>query len=243
VGIISALDASSLASLDTTEINANRNRVIDLTFHGVGNPGRELEPNEHAVWIKREMFTAILDTAIDRNDVVLTFDDGNDSDVEYALPALLERGLRATFFIVAERVGERGFLDRNALRELASAGMLIGSHGLRHRPWRRLSDDERYEEFVEARRFLELLVGRPVIDAACPYGAYDRRTLAGLRREGYRRVFTSDGGCADRTAWLQPRNSLVNGVSEDCIERIAAAEQSRFGRAVRASKRMVKRWR
>src|SRR4051812_25578445 len=113
-------------------------RAINLTFHGIGNPERPLEHGESDVWIRREQFLALLDSVEGRDDVRITFDDGNASDVEHALPALQARGLKATFFVVAGRLGEPRFLDAADVKALAAAGMTIGCHGMRHRPWRGL---------------------------------------------------------------------------------------------------------
>ena len=111
---------------------------MTLTFHGVGEPPRVLDRGEADVWVSKKRFAALLDAAAERNDVRITFDDGNVSDLEHALPALRARGLEATFFIVAGRIGTPGFVDASGVRQLAAAGMEIGSHGMRHRPWRRL---------------------------------------------------------------------------------------------------------
>ena len=61
--------------------------------------------------------------------VVITFDDGNESDALIALPELVKRNLKAFFFVVGGRIGLPHYLDRVALRDLISAGMEIGSHG------------------------------------------------------------------------------------------------------------------
>ena len=122
------------------------------------------------MWLSSARFLGVLDSVADRPDVRITFDDGNASDVEYALPALNERGLRATFFVVAGRVGMPGFVDEGGLRVLTSAGMTIGCHGMRHRPWRALDECSLCEELVEAKRVLEGIVRHPVTEAACPFG-------------------------------------------------------------------------
>ena len=49
------------------------------------------------------------------------------SDVEIALPRLVERGLRAEFFVLAGLLGTPDRLDRDGVRELLTAGMSIGS--------------------------------------------------------------------------------------------------------------------
>lgn len=213
--------------------------VWNLTFHGVGAPPRRLAPDEAAVWLTVEQLHAALDAIDGRDDVRLTFDDGNASDVEHALPALLERGRRAAFFPLVGRLGSPGSLSAADVRTLADAGMTIGSHGIHHRDWRRVGDDELAEELRGSRLALERLTGRPVTAASCPFGSYDRRVLAGLRRQaGYGLVFTSDGGPADPRAWLQPRTTL----RADGGGRPPAASGA-AGTAVRRVKRLVKRWR
>jgi len=113
-------------------------KSINLTFHGVGELERDAEPGEERTWLELDSFTSVLDSVVDRPDVHISFDDGNASDVTHGLPALLSRGLRATFFVVAGRLDMPGFLGAGGVRTLADAGMTIGCHGMRHRPWRRL---------------------------------------------------------------------------------------------------------
>jgi peptidoglycan/xylan/chitin deacetylase (PgdA/CDA1 family) len=217
-----------------------RQRAINLTFHGIGSAGRRVEADEAGVWVTPERCLALLDAAVDRGDVRLTFDDGNASDVEHALPALRERGLTATFFVVAGRLGMPGYLDDTGVRELAAAGMGVGCHGMRHRPWRRLDQGALDEELVEAKRRLEAIVERPVTQAACPFGAYDRRTLRALRRYGYREVYTSDRGTARPDSWLRPRNTVHEDDGPDLLERIERSERPAYRTLRPRAKRMAK---
>jgi peptidoglycan/xylan/chitin deacetylase (PgdA/CDA1 family) len=217
-------------------------RRINLTFHGIGTPERPLEPGEERFWLDLDRFESVLDSVVGRSDVGITFDDGNVSDVEHALPQLRRRSLTATFFVVAGRVGAPGFLDQGGVRALAEAGMGIGCHGMRHRPWRGLDDRALWDEVVEARRQLEEVVGRPVIEAACPFGAYDRRVLRFLRTHGYRRAYTSDRGTAEVGDWIQARNTVGPGHAVGVIDHVLA-EASTHTVLRRRVKRAVKRWR
>jgi peptidoglycan/xylan/chitin deacetylase (PgdA/CDA1 family) len=185
--------------------------VLNVCFHGVGTPARELEPGEAPYWVSEDSFHAILDELASWPSVRISFDDGNASDVQIGLPALVERGLRADFFVLAGRLGTAGSLDRDAVRELRENGMTIGSHGMQHRSWRAMAPSTRDAELVAARDRLAEAAGAPVDAAACPLGRYDRRLLADLRRLGYRRVFTSDRRPARPGAWLQPRYSVRDG--------------------------------
>jgi peptidoglycan/xylan/chitin deacetylase (PgdA/CDA1 family) len=212
-------------------------RLINLTFHGIGEPPRPLDDGEAGVWVSRERFEAVLDAVVTRDDVRITFDDGNASDVEIGLPALQERGLTATFFVVAGRLGQPGFLSAAQLHELTAAGMRIGNHGMHHQPWRGLGDAELTEELDTARAALEDAIGTPVDEAACPFGSYDRRVVAALRRIGYRHVFTSDRGTVVGSEWLQARNTIASGDAPGVLDDIAAPTLA--GRA----KQTLKRWR
>ena len=214
-------------------------RAINLTFHGVGATDRRLDDGEAAVWVGTERFHAVLDAVRDRDDVRITFDDGNASDLEHGLPALLERGMTGTFFVVAGRLDEPGYLSAADVRALAGAGMTIGSHGMRHRPWRGLGDAALDEELVAAKAALEQVLGVPVTEAACPFGAYDRRVLAGLRRAGFRRVYTSDRGAARRDDWIQARTTIHAGDDGETVQRVLTPRDSLRRRA----KLTAKRWR
>jgi peptidoglycan/xylan/chitin deacetylase (PgdA/CDA1 family) len=218
-------------------------RLINLTFHGVGDPDPGLPADEAATWIGHDRFLAVLDAVAGRSDVRISFDDGNASDVEHALPALYSRGLHATFFVVAGRLGQPGFLGEADVRKLSTAGMIIGCHGMHHRPWRRLDDDQLREEMLDARGRLERVVERPVTEAACPFGAYDRHVLKVLRQCGYRHVFTSDRGTVRAEDWLQPRNTVHASDDAHLLERIARLERGPRRALTRRATLTAKRWR
>lgn len=220
--------------------------MINLCFHGVGVPRRELEPGEGPYWISADFFTNVLDVVAAAPQVRLSFDDGNASDVEIALPALTGRGLTASFFPVADRIGQVGSVDPEGLRRLRDTGMTIGSHGMRHRPWRGMSDEQLSEELVDARRIIAEASGADsaeVAEAACPLGRYDRRVLARLRRLGYHRVFTSDRARARRSAWLQPRYSLRRADDLASVRSLLSDPPVLRDRIVGSARITAKRWR
>lgn len=190
---------------------------VNLTFHGLGPVPRAIDAGERAVWAETPAFHAILDVVAAEPGVRVTFDDGNASDHDVALPALSERGLTATFFVLAGHLGGTGYLDAAGVRALAAAGMKIGSHGMDHRSWRGLSPADTERELGDARRLLEDLCGEPVDEASCPFGAYDRGVLEKLRRHGYRRVYTSDRLPVRAQEWFQPRFTIHAGDDADVV--------------------------
>lgn len=218
-------------------------RVVNLTFHGVGRPPRALEDGESAYWLSVEEFVPILDAVGGRPDVRLTFDDGNASDADAVLPQLANRGFCARFFVPAAYVGAAGFLEAARLREIAAAGMTVGSHGMWHRSWTGLADAELTDEVVAAKDRLEQVLGDRVDEAACPFGAYDWRVLRTLREAGFRHVFTSDRGASARSAWLQARNTVRRGDSPEDVLRLVDRRVGAIEELARNVRLAVKRWR
>ncbi|SDU50340.1 polysaccharide deacetylase family protein [Jiangella alkaliphila] len=216
--------------------------IIHLCFHGIGTCEREREPGEARYWITEPTFHRLLDEAAAHPHVRLSFDDGNASDAAVALPALRERGLRATFFALAGRLDDPVSLSAAELEELRAAGMTIGSHGWAHVPWRGLSPADARRELIDAREALAAASGAPVTEAALPLGRYDRRLLGRLRGAGYDAVYTSDRFPARPGSWLQARYSVT---AADTVASVRSVMTHRPGpRDVRnAVVSTIKRWR
>jgi len=218
-------------------------RSANICFHGIGTACRELEYGEDRFWIGIDAFRRILDEVVSWPDVRLSFDDGNSSDTEIALDELCERGLTATFFVLAGRLGGAGSLSENDVSELCRRGMGIGTHGMDHRSWRGMDEATRHRELVEARQRISEIARVHIDEAALPLGQYDRKLLADLRRLGYVAVHTSDRHPARRDAWLQPRFSVRVDHTPESL-RSEALGASTFGRrAFVAAKGVIKRLR
>ncbi len=213
-----------------------------LTFHGIGEPPVAVTEEESQVWIPEDWFEAILEAAAEPH-VHLTFDDGNASDFQIAFPALVERGMTGRFFPLSGRTDSPGYLSAEQIVELDRAGMTIGSQGVHHEPWRTLGEEELRIDLMESRRALAELTGREVIEAACPFGAYDRRVLAALRAAGYTRVFNSDGGMCRAGAWLSARTTVSRELPLEHWVRLVSVDGSHRPGPVAIGKRIVKRLR
>jgi peptidoglycan/xylan/chitin deacetylase (PgdA/CDA1 family) len=218
-------------------------QVFILNFHRLGEAGRRLDRNDDPYCTDPSFFAAILKTVRGRPDVLVTFDDSYESDYLVALPLLEACGMTARFFVVAVRVGQKGFLSTKQIQSLYAAGMTIGSHGMYHRKWPALSDEELHEEVVEARDRIEQIIGARVVEAACPFGGYNRRVLERLRASGYDRIYTSDGGPAAARSWIQPRNTIVQGDDLGRVLSLVSEVPSGPKAAWRQLKLGLKRWR
>lgn len=218
--------------------------VLNLCFHGIGRPRRDLEEDEDLIWVDEAQFDELLDIVCRYPSIRLTFDDGNASDAAIALPALRRRSLTAGFFVISGRLDQPGSLSSAEVRTLAREGMTVGSHGIRHVPWRAVEDEELRRELAESAEAIGAAAGQPIRTVAFPFGSYDRRVLSAVRRHGFSRAYTVDGGSARLDAWLQSRYTVRAADTPADIERLACSPRGgAVPAAVRTAKSFVKRWR
>lgn len=122
----------------------------------------------------------------------VTFDDGHISNFEYALPALVSRGLSARFFITVGWTGKKpGYMGWHELRSLHEAGQQIGAHGWSHALLTRCAPADFEVELGKAKSILEDKLGTPITSMSLPGGRFNRRVLAACGEAGYTQVYTS----------------------------------------------------
>ena len=131
----------------------------------------------------------------DRGLVGLTFDDGYQDFVIYAMPVLQQYGFTATAFVLAGRLGGQDVWNRPApvkalltadqVCQAAESGMEIGSHGLDHVSLPEADDTRLSAETVRSRAILRELIGQQIRGFAYPYGHVDARVVKAVHAAGY----------------------------------------------------------
>lgn len=136
--------------------------------------------------------------------VVLTFDDGFAEAVSAALPILERHRLRATFYIVSDRIGgrsdwlrrERGvdlpLVDASGVRRLVDAGMAVESHTRTHPHLPGLDPEAITDELRGSREAIERLTGAPVRHLAYPHGEASEVVRSAALGAGYRTATTTE---------------------------------------------------
>lgn len=156
--------------------------------------------------------------AIDGRYICITFDDGFKNWIENAVPILLDHDAVAAFFVAAgyidtdlERDREKllGFYERHDLlmeflnwqdcREMAEAGMTIGSHSVGHVHLRDLDEASAMDELVASKKMIEDHVQQPCHHFCCPFGRagvdYDPAAHPQMAENaGYRSFLTGHRG-------------------------------------------------
>ncbi len=133
----------------------------------------------------------VCDHLEEQHQVALTFDDGPHP---VATPAVLQvlddLNVRATFFLVGERVEQMPAL----VREIVAAGHGIGVHGYRHRPQALLWPHHVYEDIYRGLAVVGEVTGLYPRHYRPPYGIVTGVGLRAVRRLGGETwLWTADG--------------------------------------------------
>ncbi len=214
-------------------------KVRILTYHRIGVPrsGRyerlTVSPGRFRAQLELMRWTGVRFADLDETaawlgggtgrigrPVVLSFDDGYADLYEHALPRLLERGLPAIVFLVAERNvdawmdwGERGSLELlswTQIRELSDAGIQFGSHSLTHPDLTGLEPGALTAEVRDSKKRIEDRIGCEVRHFCYPFGAQSPTVVDAVREAGYTSACTTRRAAVreGEDAFLLPRLSV-----------------------------------
>lgn len=184
--------------------------TVFLMYHELELPGRPLVQSEpgYVRYILRETtFRAQMDwlrqngwrglnisnalSSTPEKSVVITFDDGCETDLITAAPILREAGFHATFYVTAGLLDQPGYLSTAQLKDLSSTTFEIGCHSMTHAYLDDLQQPDLRREILDARKKLEDLIGEKVEHFSCPGGRYSANALAVVKESGYRSLATS----------------------------------------------------
>lgn len=154
-----------------------------LVYHSISSPAEpmagdiDVSPGrfeQQLEWLARTGKVVTLEETLDhtrRDPIAITFDDGYRDNLTVALPLLEKFSLPMTLFVVAGFVGSDGYLSEEELREISKHPLVtIGSHGLWHRHFNRITPEEARFELTESKGLLEDTTAKPVNLMAWPYG-------------------------------------------------------------------------
>ena len=132
-----------------------------------------------------------------RKSVLLTFDDGYKSFVQYARPILKDYGYGATLFVYSDFLGGGSALSWQDLRTLTEQGFDVQAHSKSHGNLRRAEGESEaaYAKRIEAelafpRTLFTKHLGRPSTVLAYPFGEMDDELLPYVAKFGYSAAFT-----------------------------------------------------
>lgn len=89
----------------------------------------------------------------------IAFDDGRQSQYDYAYPLLQQYGIHATFYVISSYIsdfsGYTSYMSISELENLQASGNEIGSHSVDHPNFLSLTDDQIVSECVNSKQLLQ----------------------------------------------------------------------------------------
>ena len=182
--------------------------AIEDSAHPAGtrNPGEQLyvlsvsQFREQMEYLHREGYKTYLleelQTLTEWPDkaVVLTFDDGHESNFTLALPILQEFSFKADFYITTGWIGTPCFMTEEQIKALSDAGMGIGSHGVTHTFLSDLPTVDARKELDISRVILTGILQRQIRSFSAPGGRICSRVADLALACGYTTICTSRPG-------------------------------------------------
>lgn len=122
--------------------------------------------------------------------IVITFDDGYYSNYEYIYPILKQYNVKASIFIVTDKIGQEiddiKYLGWEECLEMQNSGIVeIGSHSKKHVFYDKRSVRELRDDVKESYKEIEKNLGKQDLKIfAYHYGAYTNETVRTLKNNG-----------------------------------------------------------
>lgn len=118
--------------------------------------------------------------------IILTFDDTWKSQHATALPILQKYSFGATFFINSAWVGKEPFLTWDAVRTIATTpNMEIGGHSSTHAHFLGNRQTDIWKEIADDKQRIEKEISMPLHVFSYPYGEYNKKITALVKKAGY----------------------------------------------------------
>ena len=126
--------------------------------------------------------------------LILTFDNGYIDNYTDMLPILEERGMKGTVFMVTNNIGRPGYLSWNALKDMQTRGIEIGSHTANHIPLTEMPPAEADNELRVSKLIMEWNGVPGIFGFSYPNGKYEDYLLDLLKQNDYLAAVTGDPG-------------------------------------------------
>ena len=117
--------------------------------------------------------------------VIITFDDGNVDNYDYAFPIMKNLELPGAMYVVANRTVSPGYLSVEHLQAMIEAGWEIGSHTMTHPDLVNIDPEDLRFELYESRLKLEVALDVKVDSLAYPFGSFSSEIAHKVASYGY----------------------------------------------------------
>lgn len=183
------------------------NDELVLAYHSVGDIERINDRNK--INLRPDLFKKQIDflNCFKKERVILTFDDGFANFLDNVFPLILKYRIKTILFIATDFIENRkrlniffdnkhnvGALNWKQVKEIANAGIEIGSHTKSHSDLTKLDSQALYNEIADSKKIIEDVICRRVKYFAYPYGArqsFNEHIKQIVKETGYEKAYTN----------------------------------------------------
>ena len=127
-------------------------------------------------------------------EVVLTFDDGNQSYFTEFFPVLESYGYPSTIFLISESVKHQsnGSMSEEMIKVIMKSPLVtLAGHTKTHPFLTEVSPDPLKDEVMQSKKDLETMFGRPMDYFSYPFGDFNELVMKAVQDAGYLLAFTT----------------------------------------------------
>lgn len=192
----------------TVHAQVKLQQVPVLCYHQVRNPGprdskllvtspqhfalqmKTLSDSGYHVILPDQLFNYLTKhTPLPAKPVLLTFDDGTESQETNAVPVLNAYHFKAVFFVMTVGLHHPFYISPQQLKALSDQGFVIGCHTWDHHMVTKYTGNDWVKQIEKPKQALEQITGKPVDYFAYPYGEWNATAVQQLEKDHFKAAF------------------------------------------------------
>ncbi len=187
-------------------------KIPILLYHSINENNNNnnidtLEFEKQILYLKNNNYESISINKIEpnnKNQIILTFDDGYKDIISIVLPILKKYNFKAICFIVSNHLGKyntwdanknnyikKELLNKSDIFEWLNNGMMIGSHSHNHLDLTKLSNQSLEEEVSTSKKKLEDTFSTSITDFCYPFGKMNLVSY-NMVKKNYNNAYTTN---------------------------------------------------
>lgn len=153
---------------------------------------------------------------VDKNSVIMTFDDGYEDNYTYMFPLIKKYNIKVTVYMIAYKIDKPGYLTAEQIKEMSDSGLVqFGSHTLDHPSLTSLGEEGIRQQLEGSSWIISEVTGKPVTTLAYPSGRYNE-TVMSIASEIYDFAFTTDDDrYVGQDRMMLPRYAILRGCTRE----------------------------
>lgn len=198
-------------------ITDNEEENYDVSIKNFEKQMQYLYQNNFKTVIPEDL--SVSDKNYDMRLVMITFDDGYETDYTLALPILRKYGFKGVSFVTTGFLGKDSYMKWEQVQKLREEGFSIQSHTHTHQLLKAAHEQNIEEELFISKKSIEERLKTKVIGLSLPGGSYSEKVKNIALKQEYRYIFNS-----------RPSLNIINNSTFDILYRVPITRDTTFNK-------------